>query len=190
MTFIAETASADHRKGQGEQGCTGGRSFVAAGATPLQDKGKKSRYSLSYLYSICAQGGYTAREVRQDEDVHSIDASVKMRGADVYVQMKCSSSPEPNSSGYRVDFEDGWIQKWREEHLPVYIILVVVPPEHDRWIDHTLATATLHRSAAFWARFDPGSDAMSITVDQRLTVDTMKQWQDDVDDLFAGGPDA
>jgi hypothetical protein len=159
---------------------------VATGGTPLQDKGKKSRYSLAYLYSICAQSGYTAKEGRQDEDVHAIDASVKMRGADVYVQMKCTSSPESNSTGYRVDFEDGWITKWREEHLPVYIVLVVVPPEHHLWIDHTSVAETLHRSAAFWARFDPASKAMSITVDKRLTVDTMSEWQDDVDELFAG----
>lgn len=163
---------------------------MTATSPPLGDKNSKSRYSLSYLYSICAQSGHTATETRQDEDVHSIDASVRLRGTDVYVQLKCTSSPETNGQGYRVDFEDGWIAKWRESKLPVYIVLVVVPQVHDEWIDHPSDTDTLHRSAAFWGRFDPNSIAKSITVSKRLTASTMKQWQEDVDDLFSGGPDA
>ncbi len=140
--------------------------------------------------TICAQSGFTAAEGRQDEDVHAIDATVKLRGASAYVQLKCTSSPAQTAAGYRVDFEDVWVEKWKEENLPVYVVLVVVPPDHHDWIDHTSANATLHRSSAYWARFDPDSAMKSITVSERLTKSTMKQWQQDVDALFAGGKDA
>ena len=121
----------------------------------LDDKRRKSRYSLSYLYAMCAHAGYGAQETRQDEDVEAIDARVTLQGAAVPVQLKCTSSPEETQAGYRVDFEDGWITSWKQQRLPVFIVLVVVPKGHNPWIDHTLDTATLHRTAAFWGRFDP-----------------------------------
>jgi Domain of unknown function (DUF4365) len=89
----------------------------------LDDKRRKSRYSLSYLYAICAQAGLSAQETRQDEDIEAIDAWVNLVGAPVPVQCKCTSSPEETRAGYRVDFEDGWITSWKEQQLPVFIVL-------------------------------------------------------------------
>ncbi|WP_370500490.1 DUF4365 domain-containing protein [Mycolicibacterium sp. jd] len=155
----------------------------------LDDKHSKSRYSLAYLFALCAQAGYTAEETRQDEDIHAIDATVKLVGASVYVQLKCTEVPNKTQAGYRVDFEDEWIEKWQGEHLPVYIILIVVVSGQTNWIEHPDDASTLHRAAAFWGRFDAASDAKSITISasNRLTVDSMKQWQSDIDELFGGG---
>lgn len=157
--------------------------------TLLDSNHAKSRYSLSYLFSVCAQAGRTATETRQDEDVHAVDAWVKLAGATVYVQLKCTEAPNRTATGIRVDFEDGWIEKWREEKLPVYIVLVVVPPGQTDWIEHLEDESTLHKAVAYWGRFDPESSKKSITLSltDRLTLDTMDRWQQDVDDVFGGG---
>ena len=158
----------------------------------LDDKRRKSRYSLSYLYAICAQAGLSAQETRQDEDIEAIDAWVNLVGAPVPVQCKCTSSPEETRAGYRVDFEDGWITSWKEQQLPVFIVLVVVPTGHNLWIDHTLDTVTLHRTAAFWGQFDPTSEAKSITLKRsdRSTAESFESWQKRLDEVFVGGSNA
>jgi Domain of unknown function (DUF4365) len=155
----------------------------------LDDKRRKSRYSLSYLYAICAQAGSGAQETRQDEDVEAIDAWVKLLGAPVPVQLKCTSSPNETKAGYRVDFEDGWIASWMTLQVPLFIVLVVVPKGQNLWVDHTLDTITLHRTAAFWGRFDQGSTAKSITLSRRdrLTADSFESWQEELDGVFEGG---
>jgi hypothetical protein len=138
---------------------------------------------------MCAQAGYTAQETRQDEDVVAVDAWVTLRGGPVPVQLKCTSSPEQTKAGYRVDFEDGWITEWKQQRLPVFIVLVVVPKGQNRWIDHTIDTVTLHRAAAFWGPFDPASTAKSITLSRkdRLTADSFASWQKELDSVFEGG---
>lgn len=42
----------------------------------LDDDKSKSRYSLSYLYAVCAQAGALVSETPQYSDVHTVDGTI------------------------------------------------------------------------------------------------------------------
>lgn len=137
----------------------------------------KSRYSLSYLYALCAHVGCVVKETPQDSDVHAVDATVEFEESDVRVQLKCTSAKQMDGDSITVSFKETWIKKWMKCQLPVYIVLVVVPDDQTDWVDYG-TESTLHRTQAYWARFDRNSRAKSIRVPQanRFSVDTLVEW--------------
>lgn len=154
----------------------------------LSLSGAKSRYSLAFLFSVCAQAGATVIEVRQDEDVHALDAKVDLQIQDVGVQLKCTEAPNKTRHGIRIDLEEGWIARWRLRLTPVYVVGVVVPSCKTQWIEHH-DEATHHRTLAYWQKFDPRSEAKSILLPytNRLTAETLTEWRTDLNDDFGGG---
>ena len=155
----------------------------------LGDGGAKSRYSQSYLSSICSQSGHTLQEGRQDEDCWAVDTTVDLTAAPVLVQLKCTSSPALNKEGYRVDLKSEWVRKWTIKRVPVYVVLVVVPEVHGEWIEH-LSDTTMHNTHAYWQRFEEGKHTSSIVLPHRhrFSSATLHVWEDQLDDVFGGGP--
>jgi hypothetical protein len=143
--------------------------------------GAKSRYSLSYLYAVCAHAGCTVYETTQDSDVHSVDGTIQFEESDVRVQMKCSSVKQMSNEFERVDLKDTWITKWKKSEVPVYVILVVVPEDKTEWVGYG-DKDTLHKTRAYWARFKRDSTASSIRIprSQRFGLETIHEWHGDL----------
>ncbi|GAA2553647.1 DUF4365 domain-containing protein [Mycolicibacterium diernhoferi] len=151
--------------------------------------GAKSRYSQAYLSAVCSQSGHTLQEGRQDEDCWAVDTTVDLTAAPVLVQLKCTSSPKATRAGdYRISLKKDWVEKWSVKQVPVYVMLVVVPPLQHEWIEQA-DLQTVHRAHAYWERFDPGSHDKSIVVPkkQRFQASTLSTWETQLNDVFSGG---
>lgn len=165
---------------------------VAAAAVPalgthsvnptFTDNGRKARYAVAYLESICAQAGVAFGETRADEDIMAVDAFVHFPRASSRVQLKCTSQFKLSGKSVTMALEPSWVASWTASIVPVYFVVVVVPPEIPEWIAHPL-TSTSHKTAAFWTRFDPALHKTKIAVpkSQRLTLETIHQWKSDLD---------
>jgi hypothetical protein len=153
----------------------------------LHDTAQLARYGVSYLRSVCAQAGVGINETSPDEDVLAIDCDVKFREASVNVQVKCTSQFTIPGRTKTWRLEPSWVEKWSDSLLPVYFVLVTAPGSIAGWIEHS-NVGTLHKTAAFWKRFDPATDQTSITlpVAQRLTADTLATWHSDMLAAFGG----
>jgi len=110
-----------------------------------------------------------------------VDCTVGYAEADVRVQVKCTSQHTMQASSLSWPVEDAWRAKWAKMGLPVYFVLVVVPSDHELWLDH-LPDSTVHRTGAFWCRIDPGALGASIKVpkNQRLTRNSIEEWHGDL----------
>jgi hypothetical protein len=80
------------------------------------------------------------------------------------------------------------VHKWDMNVVPVYFVVVIVPDDPAQWIRHD-ADGTFHGTAAFWARLVPGQIGATINVpkSQRLSMDTLYIWHNDLLDLFRPG---
>ncbi|TDZ77373.1 hypothetical protein DE4585_04767 [Mycobacteroides salmoniphilum] len=151
--------------------------------------GAKSRYSQSYLSAVCSQSGHTLQEGRQDEDCWAVDTTVDLAAAPVLVQLKCTSSPKATSNGdYRIPLKRHWVDSWAVKMVPVYVMLVVVPSLQDEWIEQA-NEQTLHRTHAYWERFDAEVHTKSIVLpkSQRFQASTLAAWEAQLNDVFSGG---
>lgn len=150
--------------------------------------GAKSRYSQAYLSAVCSQSGHTLQEGRQDEDCWAVDTTVDLTAAGVFVQLKCTSSPKITREGdFRVSLKKAWTEKWAAKRLPAYVLLVVVPPVQDEWIEHP-DEHTVHRTRAYWQRFDPAEHTTSIILPKinRFQASTLGTWEAQLNDVFGG----
>lgn len=149
----------------------------------LQPTGRKGRYGVSYLQNICAQAGFPFDETGADQDVQAIDGVVKLRRGAVNVQVKCSSRYPVNSTApIAFSLERTWLDLWREFLGPVYLVMVLVPNGRiDDWIDH-VAAETIHKTAAFWLKFDPQMTGLTVHIPRsnRLNMDTFQIWHHDL----------
>ncbi|AUN38639.1 DUF4365 domain-containing protein [Tsukamurella tyrosinosolvens] len=154
----------------------------------LSIDGAKSRYSQAYLSAVCSQSGHTLQEGRQDEDCWAVDTTVDLTAACVFVQLKCTSSPKITPSGdFRVSLKKQWTDKWTVKKVPVYVLLVVVPSVQDAWIEHP-DQHTVHRTRAYWQRFDPAEHTTSIVLPKinRFQASTLTTWEAQLNDVFGG----
>ncbi|MFD7308550.1 DUF4365 domain-containing protein [Promicromonospora sp. NPDC059942] len=153
----------------------------------LHDRAQLARYGVSYVRSVCAQAGVGINETSPDEDVLATDCDVKFREASVNVQVKCTTRFTIQGRTKSWQLEPSWVEKWSDSLLPVYFVLVTAPRDFEDWIEHT-DLGTVHKTAAFWKRFDPNTDQASITlpVAQRLTADTLATWHSDMLAAFGG----
>lgn len=151
--------------------------------------GAKSRYSQAYLSAVCSQSGHTLQEGRQDEDCWAVDTTVDSTAAPVLVQLKCTSSPRATRTGdYRISLKKHWVESWSEKQVPVYVMLVVVPPQQNEWIEQA-DEQTVHRTHAYWERFNPETHTKSIVLPrrQRFQASTLATWETQLNDVFSGG---
>lgn len=151
-----------------------------SGWNTLTLNGRRARYGVSYLRSVCAQAGVGFSETSPDEDVLAIDCEVAFAEGSVRVQVKCTSGLTLAGKTKSWRLKSAWLQKWHQSLVPVYFVLVVVPKNESAWLTHP-ADGTLHKSAAFWERVPSSVAATSISIpkSQRLTVDTLEVWHAD-----------
>lgn len=153
--------------------------------------GKKARYGVSYVRTICAQGGLIFSENSPDEDVLAVDCDIKMAGASVSAQVKCTSTRTITGRSVSWPVKPEWVNKWQRARLPVYFILVVVPAESADWIEHDPVKGTFHRTAAYWRRIlrdEQIGTRISISKKQRLQVSTLDLWCLDLIEDLGGMP--
>lgn len=159
----------------------GALEFGESGSSLSMD-GRKARYGLAYVDSICTQAGVPLIEPKPDEDVLAVDCSLMFPEADVRVQVKCTSRWTIGGKSLTFPLEQEWVRKWDDNILPVYFVVVIVPRQEVRhWIRHD-HDGTFHRTAAFWARLPPGEIGSSVVVpkSQRFTARTLSSWHKDL----------
>lgn len=151
-------------------------------SSSLSPDGRKARYGLAYVRSICSQAGAPFTETEPDSDVLAIDCSIWFPQGDVRVQVKCTSRWTIGGRSLTFPVEEEWVRKWDENIFPVYFVVVIVPALAARhWLRHD-SDGTFHHTAAFWARLPPGEVGVSVEVpkDQRLMVSTISSWHQDL----------
>jgi hypothetical protein len=153
----------------------------------LTTNGAKARFGVAYLRAVCSPAGGGFTEISVDEDVLAIDGMINFSLAEVRVQVKCTGKFRINGGRTATwPAEDAWWDKWQRCGLPAYFVLVVLDPDDQAsWLHHH-DEGTLHRAAAFWVRVDNMSVGPGITVPktQRLTADTLRQWDEDLEECF------
>lgn len=161
--------------------------------TTLTPDGRKARYGVAYVRSICAQAGVSLQEMSPDEDVLAVDCDITFRaGAHVSVQVKCTSGFKISGRSISWPVKTEWVKKWQERWLPVYFVTVIVPIDAAEWIKHDPAEGTFHHTAAFWRRIrrdEHIGTRISIPKSQRLQSSTLALWHSDFLETFnsAGG---
>ena len=161
-------------------------------ATPagshFTDNGRKGRYGVAYLRSLAAHAGVGLQETSPDEDIDAVDVTVKFGRASAEVQIKCTSQFKVGVGSATLQLETGWIEKWTDSLVPVYVVLVKVPSVVGDWIDGK-RSSTVHRTVAFGKRFDPTvhTTSMKFTRADRITAETLYDWRDEVYDFHKHG---
>ena len=154
----------------------------------LTANGCKARYGIAYLRAICSQAGVGLTETAPDEDVLAVDCAIEYAESSVRVQVKCTSNWKISGSSITYEIEDGWVRNWDKNFGPVYFLVVLVPPKIEEWLNHH-PNGTYHATAAYWVRLEKGKVGKTLTVpkDQRLSVDTIATWHEDMLAAYAGG---
>lgn len=147
----------------------------------LSDAGRKARYGLAYLRSICSQAGVGMTENSPDEDVLAVDCKVEFNEADVRVQVKCTSQWQLAGRSMSIPVEPDWIRKWDKNLFPVYLVVVIVSEPPSGWLRHD-HDGTFHATAGFWTRLRTTEIGRSINVPkgQRLSTDSIAEWHADL----------
>lgn len=158
--------------------------------TTLSPNLRKGRYGIAYFQNVCAQFGVGFDETSPDEDVLAIDGTVQFPALPVRIQVKCTKKAfgQTGSLSWPVTVE--WKAKWSKNFGPAYFVVVLVPNDVPAdWITYDGADCTMHRSAAYWARIEPDSMGSSITIRRtnRLTPDTLGEWNADLLSCFSEG---
>ncbi|WP_226961289.1 MULTISPECIES: DUF4365 domain-containing protein [Streptomyces] len=152
----------------------------------LDASAAKGRYGVAYVRSIFSQAAVGFNETSPDEDAIAVDGSLEFAIAAARVQVKCSSQFKIAGKSATWNSELHWRESWATSRVPVYFILVIL--EHNdasNWIQHH-ATGTDHKAAAFWVRVNEvtPSDKIVVPKTQRLTVETLTQWEKEVNSCF------
>lgn len=153
----------------------------------LADNLRKARYGMSYVQGVCCQAGVGMNPTSQDEDVLAIDCTVEFDIAPVRVQVKCSSDWTIGGGGLTFPLHKSWTEKWTRCFVPVYLVVVVVPPDFHLWMRHD-SDGTFHGSAAFWVRIPPDvGRSIEVPKTQRLSKDTLTLWRNDLLAMYTPG---
>lgn len=150
------------------------------------DNTRRGRYGVAYVHAVCSQAGAAWSETSPDEDREAIDGAISLGAGSANVQIKCTSVSALDSEKTTVRLKSAWVESWSQQLLaPTYVVVVRVPPGIPDWIAH-LNDGTMHRTAAYWAQFDPAQHSASITVpqSQRFTIETLHQWRQQLADRF------
>ncbi|OZF09856.1 hypothetical protein CH300_00295 [Rhodococcus sp. 15-1154-1] len=130
------------------------------------------------MNALCAQAGLGIVETRQDEDYQAVDLGLNYPEGVVRVQLKCSSAKTMAGNFETIDLEQSWIDNWKENVGPVFIVLVVVPDQLADWLtNHDLTT--VHETHAYWTRYDKTSSRKSVRLNKvdRVDLGTLFEWR-------------
>ncbi|RSN91843.1 hypothetical protein DMH26_26215 [Streptomyces sp. WAC 05379] len=155
--------------------------------TVLGDKACKARFGVAYVRAIFSQAGFPFKETSPDEDAMAVDGDIDFLTASARVQIKCSSQFKISGRSATWPAEVHWRDRWNKSKIPVYFVLVILEKD-DRfdWVEHH-SNGTDQQAAAFWVRVDGIGPTENIVIakDQRLTIDTLNQWAEEVEECFS-----
>lgn len=148
----------------------------------LPDDLRKARFGVGYVQTLSAHAGLGFTETGPDQDVLAVDCALDFPEASVRVQVKCTSTLTLPGRSASWKVKPAWNKLWSTSKSPVYLVIVMVPKDFDKWIDHSYVGTNLTKTAAFWARVDNQSinGSVNIPKSQRLTVDSFPLWRDDM----------
>ena len=153
----------------------------------MSDEGRKARYGLAYLRSICSQAGVGMTENSPDEDVLAVDCTVDFDEAGVRVQVKCTSQWTIAGRSLSFPVKQEWVRRWEKNFFPVYLVVVLVKDPPDGWLRHD-SEGTFHATVAFWTRLWPSQAdraAVDVPKNQRFSMESISHWHDDLLELVS-----
>lgn len=142
---------------------------------------RQSRYGVAYLRAVCAQFGVGVDEVSADEDFNAMDATIALGPVDTRVQVKCTTRRfTTHGQHITLPIKERWAEKWRENIVPAYLLLVQVGHDPGEWIDYDVHYETNHYTSAYWVRVDqlplPTPPSIQIPFANRFTPETIRDW--------------
>src|SRR2546423_1799545 len=78
------------KDGSSAKAATEAMAALSGAWTTLTPEGRKARYGVAYIRSICAQAGVNLQEMSPDEDVLVVDCDIKFPRGNVSAQIKCT----------------------------------------------------------------------------------------------------
>lgn len=159
---------------------------------PLPENKRKARYGVFYLGAVSAQAGYSLDETSPDSDELAVDCTLAFEALPTRVQVKCTTREFTKKRRYiSWAVEDHWREKWSRNLAPIYFVIVRLKSKSiDMWFDYH-DEATLSHAAAYWTKIEPKAIPANIIVPEtnRLTAETIVQWDKSVTGRFADGTD-
>ena len=147
---------------------------------------KKEQFNIAYVAAIAAQAGITQITPTVDDD--SIDLILygkgykgTIRNPQVQVQLKCTSQDMIQGGFIKFPLSIKNYEDLRGENVlcPRYLVVLLVPENHDEWILHAENCMMLH-NRCFWLclkSLPSTSNLTTVTVDiplsQRFTTETL-----------------
>jgi hypothetical protein len=154
--------------------------------TPQLDlNGRKGRYGVAYLDAVVTAAGFDMTEPRPGADMLAYDTTIMFPEGDVRVQIKTTHQYALGGSNERLTYtaKQHWVDSWAAARIPVYFVVVVVPPEDGQlWLNHGPTGTEMTQTAAFWNRirpsdFTPANMSVAALRSQRLHGSTLLEWQ-------------
>lgn len=146
------------------------------------------RLGVMYVRSLLAQAALGNEETSPGEDHLAADLNVNFRPAPIRVQVKAGRKRRNKDGTFSVSITEKWRTDWTAAKIPVYLVYVHL--EHRvpaKWFEHPISSTTVH-AHAYWVRVDGLSvTTVRVPTTNRLTVDTFKVWNDDIEATFGMG---
>lgn len=147
---------------------------------------KKEQFNIAYIGAMAAQAGFDTLEPKVDDD--SVDLYLtgkgfkgKIRNPQIQLQLKCTSQDLVSKDEIKFPLKRKNYDDLRGDDLvcPRYLVVMLVPKEEQKWIDHHTTGMTLHHNC-YWVSIKnwPATKNTSVTVNiplhQRVTTETLK----------------
>ncbi|WP_165036505.1 DUF4365 domain-containing protein [Candidatus Protofrankia californiensis] len=104
----------------------------------LDLSGAIGRYGVSYVRKVCAHAHIPFSENSPDEDIFALDGEIKFIEGSIRVQIKGTTQWTLNGGRSTLAFPVGedWRKKWRMQHNPAFLIVVLLKREEIDWISY------------------------------------------------------
>lgn len=150
---------------------------------------KKEQFNVAYIYAMAAQAGFNPSRLDVDDDSIDIQLSGKgfvglIRNPMVQLQLKCTSRELISGEVIKFALSRKNYDDLRGQNVicPRYLVVLLVPEEHNSWIQHHDAFMSLHNTC-YWVSLKDHpttANSTSITIDiplsQRLTTASLNQF--------------
>lgn len=148
---------------------------------------KKEQFNIAYVCAMAAQAGLNHATPVVDED--SVDLLLmgkgytgKLRNPQIQLQLKCTSQDLISGDFIKFPLPKKNYDDLRGDNVvcPQYLVVLLVPNDHDDWVQHHPEHMSLH-NRCYWVSMKdhPESDNQTkVTIDipltQRLTTDDLR----------------
>ncbi len=140
----------------------------------------KEWFSRAYVMAVAASAGLAVQPIQ--DDVDGVDVELRDGGITVDVQLKATAVPTIGPGVLKFDLDVKTYDKLRvDRNSPGYLVVAIVPPDRDKWIDHGQGFMRLLKSA-FWLEItgmEPSDNCstirLDIPLDNRVTEDALRR---------------